>query len=227
MKSCFHAQKNPQDGAQTWKRSGIAWKHAVIAKEMYNLWSRPTSNSLKMKVSWAFIAISSILKRKDRTKDAIPEMTWRLMKTNWGCTHRPGGDAYIEGTRDFCRKASSSVRIYDLRCEELKTDGWREPPFFRKRGSSEIRSEMHWEVQIWSSRSMRNGSLRHNIYAWWVWSGQILIVIADVIIRSWNGTQNAVSKHNWNTQAALLLCVRDCMDLSLVLNHRTIYSLYC
>jgi|EP00979_Chaetoceros_neogracilis_P015890 hypothetical protein len=55
------------------------------------------------------------------------------MKTNWGCTHRPGGDAYIEGTRDFCRKASSSVRIYDLRCEELKPDGWREPPFFGKR----------------------------------------------------------------------------------------------
>jgi hypothetical protein len=36
------------------------------------------------------------------------------MKTNWGCTHL-GGDAYIEGTGDFFRKASSSVRMLYVR----------------------------------------------------------------------------------------------------------------
>lgn len=39
-------------------------------------------------------------------------------RTDWGCSHI-GGDAYVEGTGDFFRKAASSARVYDARNAKL------------------------------------------------------------------------------------------------------------
>jgi len=114
-KSCYHAQKNP-------------WGQC---EKIEMQWNCPKTCSVclgdiqcKIKVDLQFPQDESFTGYHSDFVHVQKEGQTEVChsgndKTNWGCTH-VGGDAFIDGTGETFQKASSNVRIYDVRNAELK-----------------------------------------------------------------------------------------------------------